>query len=305
MRYPNFFIVGAPKCGTTSLAQYLSEHPAIVMSHPKEPHYFADDLPRLRDTSDESEYRAMFSGVDQGTLAVGEASVFYLYSQVAGGNIHRLNADARLIVMIRDPLDMLVSYHRQLCLLREEDAQLEQAIALEADRAAGRQVPRHCREASLLQYTKVIRLGEQVGRLLEDFPHEQLHIVVLDDLVADTKTEYRRVLEFLDVDFDLRTEYPVVNPARGVRSGALATFTEKTPPALVRAVMKVKRALRLADLGVLERLRRVNAVGPNDTPLSESLSGQLRDELVDDVAMLSDIVDRDLAQLWWGDTAQK
>jgi hypothetical protein len=302
LRYPNFFIVGAPKCGTTALAQYLSEHPAVVMSQPKEPHYFADDLPRLRDTADEDEYLAMFAGIGDDTLAVGEASVFYLYSQVAITNIRRFNPEARFVVMIRDPLELLVSYHRQLCRIREEDLPLEQALAVEADRAQGRHLPRHCREAAVLQYTEVIRLGGQLTRLLETVPREQVHVVLFDDFVADTRAEYRRVLGLLGIADDGRTGFPVVNPVRGVRSSALATFTEKTPSVLVRAALGVKRALGLGDLGVLDRLRRANTTDASDASLSLPLRDRLRNELADDVAVLSEIVGRDLGGLWWADT---
>lgn len=305
MQYPNFFIVGAPKCGTTALAQYLGDHPAVVMSQPKEPHYFADDLPNYRDTADEGEYLAMFDGVGSDTRAVGEASVFYLYSQTAVGNISRFNPAARLIVMIRDPLEMLVSYHRQLRLVREEDVPLEEAISLQGDRAGGRHLPRHCFEAAALQYTEVIRLGAQLTRLLETVARERVHIVVLDDFVADTRAEYRGVLEFLGIEDDGREEFPVVNPARGVRSSTLAAFTERTPQPLVRAVLGVKRALGLGDLGVLDRLRRTNAADANDESLSLPLRNRLREELADDVAVLAEIVGRDLAGLWWGDAEGK
>ncbi|MEZ6069260.1 MAG: sulfotransferase [Pirellulales bacterium] len=301
MRYPNFFIVGAPKCGTTALAQYLSEHTAVFMSQPKEPHYFAADLPGLQDTTDDAEYRAMFAGVSEATRAVGEASVYYLYSRVAVANLHRYNPEARVVVMIRDPLAMLVSYHRQLCLVRDEDVPLAEALALEAERAQGRRMPRQCRAAALLQYRQVIRLGQQLRRLLDVVPREQVHVIVMDDFAADTRAEYRRVLAFLDLTDDGRSEFPVVNPARGMRSRALATFTEKTPRVLTRAALGVKHALGLGDLGVLERLRRLNATGADDAPLSPALCDRLRDELSDDVKQLSQIAERDLAALWWGE----
>jgi hypothetical protein len=234
-------------------------------------------------------------------LAVGEASVFYLYSRSAVGNIQRFNPDARFVVMVRDPLELLVSYHRQLCRIREEDLPLEEALALEADSAQGRRLPRHCREAAVLQYTEVIRLGGQLARLLETVPREQVHVVLFDDFVANTQAEYRRVLSFLGIHDGIHREFPVVNPARGVRSGALAAFTEKTPPVLARAVLGVKRALGWGDLGVLDRLRRANATDANDTPLPFQLTERLKIEHTDDVAVLSEIVGRDLVQLWWRD----
>ena len=82
MKKPNFFIIGAPKCGTTALARYLSEHNDIFMCQPKEPNYFSSDLP-MRQPGVESidEYLNLFSDADDSCKAVGEASVWYLYSK--------------------------------------------------------------------------------------------------------------------------------------------------------------------------------------------------------------------------------
>ena len=74
MRKPNFFIVGAPKCGTTALSEYLREHPQVFMSRPKEPHHFATDMPRYRFTKNEADYLDLFSGADDSHTAIGEAS---------------------------------------------------------------------------------------------------------------------------------------------------------------------------------------------------------------------------------------
>ena len=72
---PNFFIVGAPKCGTTALSHYLRQHPRIFFSLPKEPHYFATDLPRYRMVTHEPAYLEYFRGAGPQHTAVGEGSV--------------------------------------------------------------------------------------------------------------------------------------------------------------------------------------------------------------------------------------
>ncbi len=104
MRKPDFFIIGAPKCGTTALATYLAEHPNIQLSDPKEPHYFCKDLkaggPPV--ASDKDYVRRFFPGLEEsGASAAGEASVWYLYSDVAVRNILRFQPDAKFIVMLR------------------------------------------------------------------------------------------------------------------------------------------------------------------------------------------------------------
>ena len=144
---PNFFIVGAPKCGTTALFQYLSTHPDVFAPQRKEFNYFCDDLHfnnvaglfHYRDTAD---YLSHFAGWE-GQKRIGEASVWYLYSMRAAANIHRFSPDARIIVMIRNPAEMLHSLHSQLLENGDEDiVAFEAALSAEEDRKRGLRTPR-------------------------------------------------------------------------------------------------------------------------------------------------------------------
>ena len=109
---PNFFILGAPKCGTTSLATWLGAHPQVYMSPDKEPHYFnADD--RHPGVSSLERYEQLFAGAGAEHAAVGEASVWYLYSKVAVANIEEYCQEPRYIVCLRNPVDMAHSLHEQ------------------------------------------------------------------------------------------------------------------------------------------------------------------------------------------------
>ena len=111
---PNLFIIGAPKCGTTAKAHYLSEHPDVFMCPEKEPHYFNTDLNYKRGKSDDlEEYLNLFSGATEEKI-VGEASVWYLYSKEAVRNILEFNPNAKFIIMVRNPIKMAPSLHQQL-----------------------------------------------------------------------------------------------------------------------------------------------------------------------------------------------
>lgn len=111
MTAPNFFIVGAPKCGTTALAAALSVHPDIFMSDPKEIHFFNHDI----EASDAVEkYLAdYFSGSD-GASARGEASPSYLYAPGTPERLRRAfpNTRLRIIVMVRDPIRRFISHYQ-------------------------------------------------------------------------------------------------------------------------------------------------------------------------------------------------
>src|SRR5919106_4688265 len=109
-RFPDFFIVGAPKCGTTSLASYLDAHPQIFMSPVKEPKYFFFDAPELRVIDRLESYQRLFARAEPDQLC-GEASTAYLFSKAAVPAILEANPAAKIIAMVRNPLEMVVSYH--------------------------------------------------------------------------------------------------------------------------------------------------------------------------------------------------
>src|SRR6266545_5937438 len=132
MRRPDFFIVGAPKCGTTALNDYLKDHPEIFISARKELHFFGSDLvfrgPR-RIT--EQEYLSFFAPARH-EKRLGEASVWYLYSQQAAAEIKAFSPAARIIIMLRNPVDMMYSLHSQrLYNGRETISDFAKALATE------------------------------------------------------------------------------------------------------------------------------------------------------------------------------
>jgi hypothetical protein len=106
---PNFVMVGAPKCGTTSMAQYLDQHPDIYMVR-GEPHYFGSDIEYNRPRLTSGQYRQLFLP-SRGKAIRGERSTWYLYSQNAASEIYDCNPDALIIAMLRNPADMLHSLH--------------------------------------------------------------------------------------------------------------------------------------------------------------------------------------------------
>ena len=110
---PDFFIVGAPKCGTTALYTYLKQHPEIFMSPQKEPQFFANDvLGDRRHTCTWAEYLSCFAAA-RGAKRIGEASVAYLGSPCAPKQIKMFNPAAKIIIMLRNPVDMMHSLHNQ------------------------------------------------------------------------------------------------------------------------------------------------------------------------------------------------
>ena len=218
MGYPNFFILGAPKCGTTTLARWLSKHPSVFMSVPKEPHYFNDDMVN-RNVRTDRQYRALFRKVMPHHLVSGEASTWYLFSKNAVPRIEEMCGEPRYIVMTRDPVEMANSlYVHNRRHLYEDAPSFEIAWDLQEKRRSGRAVPKSCREPSFLQYKQVCSLGEQIQRLLEYSAADRVLHMELEGLQREPAVQYRRALSFLGLDDDGREQFGRENEARVARS---------------------------------------------------------------------------------------
>jgi hypothetical protein len=129
-RRPGFFLVGAPKAGTTAMNTYLSRHPEIFMAQ-KELHYFSHEAfygPPLAER-DFDWYLDQFREAGEKTL-LGEASVWYLSSSTAAERIKEFEPSAKILIHVRNPTDLIVSYHSELLFLGYEDIEdIEQALA--------------------------------------------------------------------------------------------------------------------------------------------------------------------------------
>jgi len=288
---PDFIIGGFLKCGTTALWLYLNEHPRIFVSWPKEPNYFCEDFPWIRAMDTEEEYLRLFAEADLEREIVGEASVRYMYSEVAAERIRERNPDTRFIVMMRNPVDMVYSYHSQRVyegLEPWDDFAEAWARSEEA-------------ENPFSHYREVGRMGHQVERLLDHFPRDQVHFVLMDEFSADTGGCYRRVLDFLGVPDDGRTEFEPYNRNKRLRWEALSRFAFETPEWIAAPILKLKELCGISELGILHRLHRANVSVEPRPPLDPELARQIADHFEDDVRLLSSLIGRDLSG--WTDLA--
>lgn len=295
LRKPNFFIVGAPKAGTTALAEYLGEHPSVFVSTPKEPFYFCQEFTGLPGPKSLEDYLALFGTADAASSALGEASAMYLYAPHAARNIHAFDPDAKIIVMLRNPVDIAHAFHSQLLHASSEDEpDFERAWELQETRATGDRLPPHVREPSFLQYRHVALLGEQVKRYLEVFATQQIHFIVFDEFVSDTARVYGETLEFLGVRHDGRRDFRRVNANKVNRNARLALFLNRPPSWASSLAGRVKRRLGIS-LGFLTPLRRLNVSNQSRTPLPAQFRRELADCFRDDIRQLSTLIGRDLS----------
>jgi len=195
---PDFVIVGAPKCGTTALYATLQNHPDLALSTIKEPYFFSEEYPKRREMVDPADYAALFSHARDGQLR-GEASAIYLSSETAIPAILRLRPDAKFIALVRDPVEMYISWHNE-CLksLDEDEKDPERAWRLQEKRAAG-QIPRLCKEPGYLQYRKICSLGAQVRRLFDLVPPHQRLVLLWDDIQFYPADVHKQIAAFLSI----------------------------------------------------------------------------------------------------------
>jgi len=314
-------IVGAPRTGTTSLAKFLRAHPQVCFSKVKEPHFFSQwDLtdcpdPELRQTVADEYLARYFPHRDGGDELLMEGSVTYLYAPEQMRPILRLWPDARFIIGLRDPMEMIPSLHRRLLFLGDETVEdFERAWALVEDRSRGRRVPRSCIEPRWLRYDEVGWLGEYVDRFISVVGRERCFFAVYDDVRRDPAALYRQVQQFLGLPRHEPTDLAPRRVSCGYRFGWLQRMLMR-PPLVTRNLMAgahYRRRVEAIDklrngdsltLKVVERARarllRWNQADRQAAPLSAALRSEIRSKYSDDVARLGRIIDRDLSH-WLG-----
>jgi len=296
MRRPDFFIVGAPKCGTSALYSYLSDHPRVFLCRPKEPNYFTDfDYPRLRYAKSERHYLDLFRRATDEHLAVGEASASYLLIGEALERLRDFNPAARLIIMLRNPVEMVFAWHSQLLYSFEEtERDFREAWDLQAERRQGRQIPRLCRDPRVLLYKDAASFSRHLECVQNLFPQEKILLVLQEDLYRNTAEVYGRVLRFLGVPADGRTVFPKVNVARYPSNKRYWKWVEHRPRFLLRAARTAKRLLGLTPDSILSRLRLTRGGQKSRPPLSSDLRTFLIEEFRPEIGRLESLLEQDL-----------
>jgi len=277
---PNFLIIGAAKAGTSSLHQYLDEHPEIFMSAVKEPNFFsASEVPQGNAVRSMDEYLELFAGVTTET-AIGESSPSYLRTSLAAERIHAALPDARLIVSLRDPVERLYSLF--LHNLRNGRA------SRDVYEWFGRRPSSHYGYAA------------QLTRFFDRFPRERIHVLLYEDFAAAPKPMLTGIFEFLDVDSrfvpDMRVRH---NTAEAPMSLGLTTAIDRL--ARVRRVAFGWVPGTRQGTGALARLRRANL--SKAPPPPPDIRERLLPSFADDIRRTGELIGRDLSR--WLDASPR
>lgn len=306
---PSGFIIGQSKSGTTAMFNYLRRHPDIFTPRIKEPYFFANDLckdPRPGSSFfqlSEASYIDLFADARPDQLCI-EASACYLYSKVAARKIREFDASARMIAMFREPVSFLHSYHLQQ--LRNPVAEgddvtdFQKALRLEESRKQGLNNPKGCFVPELNFYSERVKYAEQLARYFEEFPRDQIEVLIYDDFKKDNAHEVKKVVAFLGLQPLENIEPLVFNKGYVVRSRKGKRIFEQfargegwTSPfqkALKTAIPKPARKKIMGQV--------YSAFRKPKSKLDDELVFELKSKYKNEVEKFSNLIGRDLVTEW-------
>jgi hypothetical protein len=290
--WPNFFIVGAPRAGTTSLYLYLEKIPAVYMSRVKEPCYFAPNYVRrdpARFLKDKKEYLRLFENAS-GHIAVGEATPFYLWDPDAPKLIHQSVPHARIIMILRDPIER--AYSRYM-IMKKYSADMKSSFYDELMRDYKRQEKLGGR--STYEYVEFGMYYEQVKRYFDIFGREQVKVIIFEEFVQHLEQTVNEVLAFLGVKYTVRAITEQYHPYSVPRSPLalwIFTFLYRLPD---RNVKLFKIVTTLLPRSLVESLPEKMLFKRKQKPKIEPKDIKFLQEIYhDDVIRLESLLGRSL-----------
>ena len=301
MPKPNFFLLGMPKAGTTSIWHTLSRHPEVYMSPTKEPDFFCSDLSKPKRGIDSLEtYLDLFSGVGSERV-IGEASVLYSLSQEAPAAIKDFNPNSKCVLLLREPISFLRSLQRQFYFDHDEkEFDFEDAWRLEKERRTGKRVPEvPTRKAQCFFYSEHVKYATILERWYKHFDRRQFLVCLYEDFRADNKKILREILSFLEVDEQHLFKVPNINPGGVIdakREAWWQRFREES-----RYIGPVAR--KLLPEGVRTNIRKFvsrNYILTSTPPpnLDPAFEQELRDLVRPEMKRLETLLERDLSKIW-------
>ncbi|SDC82619.1 MULTISPECIES: sulfotransferase family protein [unclassified Candidatus Frackibacter] len=212
---PNFIIIGAQRCGTTSLYKYLTSHPNIAPAARKEVHFFDNHFEKGLQWY--YKYFSSLQNLQEKGCITGEASPYYIFHPYAFKRIHNLIPKVKLIALLRNPIDRAYSHYHHEVRNGFETLSFTEAIAKEEKRLAG-ELEKMEKDKDYFSFnynhfsykTRGIYI-EQLQRWFKLFSREQLLIIKSEDLYANPQLVMDKVLEFLELPKWELTEYKQFN----------------------------------------------------------------------------------------------
>lgn len=292
---PNFFIVGAQKSGTTSLFYYLKQHPDIYMCPRKEPAYFMPG----KGIDDYDIYLKGFKGAGKSAV-IGEASTGYLYDKHAVLEIHNKFPDARIVIILRNPVDMAFSLWNHMRRNGAETKSFEGAIS-DSEISYRRtddfvkSLTSHELWVDYLYLDKALYY-DQVKRYLDIFGRKRVKIYLFEDFIDDPVSVCQDVFLFLGIDSTYTPDCRrIANEGGEVRSRMIKRLFIRREYPILRALLPLS-----LKVGIREFVKEFNTRQDKKPRISDSTRTRLDDFFRVDIVKLADLIDKDLTR--WLDT---
>jgi len=290
---PDFFIVGAAKAGTTSLFEYLGQHPSVFVPEQKEPGYFS----ALRPMSDPKRYAALF-GAAQADQIIGEASTDYMPSPDSPRRIAEVCADAKIILMLRNPADRAFSLYRHMVRYGQEMAPtFQRALQLEPKRRESESFLRDNTHGFFnYMYLSSGLYYRQINRFSRYFDDSQIKFVTFDNFTNRPIEETQSVLNFLGLQDSFHPRTRTHNERQDVYSPRLQTT-------IAQYVRDLPAGLRLASILTQTNKALFSLItGQSKSNLDKDLRRRLLNWYEKDIKKTGDLIGYGLENYWLSDS---
>lgn len=263
----------------------------------KEPHYFASEYGPHRAVTTLKAYEALFRPALPSQIR-GDASVMYLSSPFALPALMARRPDLKVIALVRNPVEMFISWHNHCWVNFEEDeTDPERAWDLQETRSRGQIIPKLCSDSIQLEYRRICGLGTQIRRLFECVPPEQRLVVALDDLKQNAAESFGRIGGFLGLRAAEELKFLYQNRFSRPRSWVVASAARavKVYWPLKQIRVPLKAFLNRHGIYAVESVFQRNLVPSPKPRLSPSFLERLQSAFYDEILLLEELLGRDFS----------
>ena len=305
MNKPNLLIVGAQKSGTTSLHNYLSQHPDVFMSEMKELAYFSREnrpflVPNEKDhigyqwyskrahIDCDYKYIKEFNKCKNEKI-IGESSAEYLYYSNTADDVYRFNPNMKIIIVLRNPVNRAFSAYSDLKLKLSDIGSFNEELTLENKRI-------HELYHYKWHFKNVGMYYHQVKTYLEYFPEEQIKIILFENLISDSSLVMKDICNFLDVDNSFYEEYNFekYNFSGTPKNRVLFNWMNQRNP--IKTLFK-----EFIPYNIRRNIKRtVNNNNLNKEKMNAEICNELKIYFQNDIEQLENMINVDLSK-WKGD----
>ena len=290
---PDFFIVGAPKCGTTAFNEYLNEHPNINMIE-KELHYWGSDLVYEKRVSELEEiyFKELENKFSEGKL-IGEGAVWYLSSEKAAKELKEFAPKAKVLIFLRNPTEAIYSLHSNMTFNGNEPiTSFERALKIQKERETNIHQNFNCPTIAF-QYQKVYSYSEQIQRYYNEFGKENVKIILFESFLENKQKTYNEVLSFLELN-NFTIDFKQINANKERRSNRLMSLIF-SPKSMTKMVVRNLIPIKPWRESIKSKLIKSNTKISKRTVMNSETNQKLKAFFKSDIELLEKLIDADLS----------